>query len=141
MSRRNSTLPEPAHLLLVNRTAHGRTARKAILEEQGHRVMVCSGATDALDLCSHQKFALVVTDVDFMVRLRKHAPELPVIFISDVVDPLGLNEENTGADAVIQKSNNEVSHLIRAVSRLLKKKVVRKPVSGERGLKARAKTV
>jgi CheY-like chemotaxis protein len=143
MPRRNSApSTESAQILLVNRSANGRTARKAVLEELGHCVTVSASAADALEQCAKQAFQLVVTDVDFMVRLRKQTSELPIIFISDVVDPLGLNEENTGADAVIQKSANEVTHLIRAVGRLLRRKPGRKPAAGERsGAKARAKSV
>jgi len=44
---------------------------------------------------------------------------------------LGLTESNTGADAVIQKSAHEVSHLLRAVSRLLRRKPARKGPAGE----------
>ena len=50
---------------------------------------------------------------------------LPVVLISGFVDSLGLSEDNTGADVVIQKSNNEVAHLVRAVSRLLRRKKTR----------------
>jgi hypothetical protein len=63
--------------------------------------------------------------------LRKHSPGLPVILISGFVDALGLSEQNTGADVVIQKSHNEVSHLVRAVARLLNRKSPKKPAAGE----------
>jgi CheY-like chemotaxis protein len=63
-------------------------------------------------------------------EIRKVRPATPVVLISGMVDPLGLNEENTGADAVVAKSNNEVSHLVRAVNRLLRKPA-RKPPSSQ----------
>ena len=44
-----------------------------------------------------------------------------MILISGFTDTLGLNEANTGADVVIQKSSHEVSHLVRSVNRLLRK--------------------
>jgi len=69
--------------------------------------------------------------VELIARLRKHAPGLPVILISGFVDALGLNEDNTGADAVIQKSANEVSHLVRSVGRLLRKPPAKKPPASE----------
>jgi len=50
---------------------------------------------------------------------------LPIVLISGYVDTLGMNEASTGADVVIQKSANEVSHLIRSVSRLLRRKSVK----------------
>jgi hypothetical protein len=48
------------------------------------------------------------------------------------VEPLGLTEENTGADAVIPKSANEVAHLLRSVKRLVNGKPLRKPPSRQR---------
>ena len=53
-----------------------------------------------------------------------------IVMVSGFVDTLGLNEATTGADAVIQKSNNEVTHLVRAVNRLLRRKPAKKPASG-----------
>ena len=35
------------------------------------------------------------------------------------MEPLGLTEQNTGADAVITKSANEPAHLVRSVKRLM----------------------
>jgi FixJ family two-component response regulator len=74
--------------------------------------------------------------------LRKQAADLPIILISGYADSLGLNEANTGADVVIQKSANEVAHLVRSVARLLRKKPVKKPQGQESGApKAKRKTV
>jgi CheY-like chemotaxis protein len=135
----------PANILLVDDNAHGLSARKSVLEELGHTIVTASSGTDALEYVARNKFDLVVTDykmermdgLELIGVLREQSPELPIILISGFVDPLGLNEENTGADVVIQKSANEVSHLVRAVARLLRK---RKPAASE-GLKARRKTV
>jgi len=63
--------------------------------------------------------------LELIGRLRKHTPSLPIVLISGYVDTLGLNEASTGADVVIQKSANEVSHLIRSVNRLLRRKSVK----------------
>jgi hypothetical protein len=52
-----------------------------------------------------------------------------IILISGFTDTLGLNEANTGADIVLQKSANEVTHLIRAVNRLIRKPAPRKPAN------------
>ena len=76
--------------------------------------------------------------VELIARVRKQSPEVPVILLSGFVDALGLSESNTGADVVIQKSANEVSHLVRSVGRLLRKK---KPNASEGRAKARRKSV
>jgi CheY-like chemotaxis protein len=135
-SSRNATL---GSILLVDDNKLGLCARKSVLEELGHRISTASNGVDALEQFVAGKFDLVVTDfkmprmngLDLIVGLRKIAPNLPVILISGFVDALGLNEETTGADVVIQKSANEVSHMVRAVARLLRKKPVKKPASSE----------
>jgi hypothetical protein len=44
------------------------------------------------------------------------------------VDALGLDEKNTGADIVIMKSANEVTHMVRAVKSLLRR-IPKKPAA------------
>jgi CheY-like chemotaxis protein len=118
----------PARILLVDDNSMGLAARRSVLEELGHKVVTSAGAPDALELCGKQRFDIVVTDykmpkmngVEFIGRLRKQHANVAVILISGFTDTLGLNEANTGADVVIQKSAHEVSHLIRSVNRLLR---------------------
>jgi CheY-like chemotaxis protein len=146
--RRSSTVPATARILLVDDNPDGLSARKQVLEELGHRIATAANGPDALDQFARQKFDLVVTDykmprmdgAELIVRLRKHSPELPVILISGYVDALGLSEESTGADVVIQKSSNEVSHLVRSVNRLLRRKPAKKPPSAEGAPRAKRKT-
>ena len=124
-------------ILLVDDNKLGLSARKSVLEELGHRISTASNGVDALEQFNDRKFDLVVTDykmprmngLELIVGLRKIAPDLPVILISGFVDSLGLNEETTGADVVIQKSANEVSHMVRAVARLLRRKPAKKPAA------------
>jgi len=90
---------------------------------------------DGLECFRKGSFDLVVTDyrmpkvdgIEFIRMIRTTHLELPIIMLSGFVEALGLNESNTGADAVIAKSANEVAHLVRAVSRLLRRKPARKP--------------
>lgn len=107
----------------------GLAARRSVLEELGHQVLTSGTGAEALELCGKHGFDVVVTDykmpkmngVELIGRLRKLHPALSVILISGFTDTLGLDEANTGADIVLQKSNNEVSQLVRAVNRLLRK--------------------
>lgn len=132
----NST-SDGAKILLVDDNANGLSARQAVLEELGHRITTAASGAEALDQFGRYKFDLVVTDfrmpkmdgLELIVRLRKQSPEVPIILISGYVDALGLSETSTGADVVIQKSANEVGHLVRSVNRLLRKK---KPAASER---------
>jgi CheY-like chemotaxis protein len=135
--RKPSTPSTHARILLVDDNANGLKARKTILEEQGYKIVTASGGDDALELFGKQKFDLVVTDykmpcmdgLELIGHLRQLSPALPIVLVSGFVDALGLSEQNTNADAVIQKSANEVTHLVRSVSRLLR---VKKPTSPER---------
>lgn len=136
-SRKTVSTIAPARVLLVDDNAHGLSARKSVLEELGAGIVTASSAAEALECLAAQPVDLIVTDykmprmngVEFIARVRKQFPGLPVILISGFVDSLGLSEDNTGADVVIQKSNNEVSHLVRSVSRLLRR---RKPVQSHK---------
>jgi len=126
----NSSSPNPCgRILLVDDNSLGLAARRSVLEELGHKVLTSGTAADALELCGKHSFDVVVTDykmpkmngVELIGRLRKLHPATSVILISGFTDTLGLNEANTGADIVLQKCNNEVGQLIRAVNRLLRK--------------------
>jgi len=128
-------------ILLLDDNSLGLSARRSVLEELGHNVMTSGAPLEALELCGRQRFDVVVTDykmpkmngVEFIARLRKQHPAMSVILISGFTDTLGLNEANTGADVVIQKSSHEVSHLVRSVNRLLRKgqQPVKKPAASQ----------
>jgi CheY-like chemotaxis protein len=126
------------NILIVDDNALGLLARKSVLAELGHTIETSSKPEDALLLCKQQNFDLIVTDfkmpqmngIEFIRNLRLAGVQVPVILLSGFTDTLGLSEANTGADAVIQKSSNEVQHLIRSVNRLLKKPA-KKPAASE----------
>ena len=148
MALRNSSSSSiHGRILLVDDNINGSTARKTVLEELGHKIGMASSGAEALEQFSKQKYDLVVTDfkmprmdgLELISRLRKLEPDIPIVLVSGFVDTLGLNEASTGADAVIQKSANEVTHLVRAVSRLLRRKPAKKPAAGPQ-LKAKRKT-
>jgi CheY-like chemotaxis protein len=136
--RKSSSSSSPARILIVDDNAHGLSARKSVLEELGHRIVTASSGADALDEFCSTRFDLVVTDyrmprmdgLELIAKLRKQTPGIPVVLVSGFVDALGLSESNTGADVVIQKSANEVAHLVRSVNRLLRRK---KPPASEGG--------
>jgi len=147
----NSPSQNPCgRILLVDDNSLGLAARRSVLEELGHQVRTSGTASDALDLCGKQAFDVVVTDykmpkmngVEFIGRLRKLHPATSVILISGFADTLGLDEASTGADVVLQKSNNEVSQLIRAVNRLLRKQQTppKKSPGSQPGSKDKRKT-
>lgn len=115
------------HLLLVDDNALGLKARKVVLEEQGYRVTAVANPQDALNRLIDSRFDVIITDhklpsmsgKEFITSLRQTENATPVIMLSGYVDTLGLDERNTGADVVLPKSSNEISHLCRAVRRLL----------------------
>ncbi len=128
----------PAHILLVDDNKLGLAARKAVLEELGYQITTAGSATDGLKRFAETAFDLVITDykmprmsgVQLIEKIREQTPTIPVILLSGFAEALGLDEKNTGADTVIQKSANEVSHMVRAVRKLLRPK---KPASSYRG--------
>ncbi len=143
----SSQAPLPTKILLVDGNPSGLAARKTVLEEHGHKVWVASSSADAFDQFSSHKFDLVVTDhkmprmdgLGLIKNIQAISPDTPIVLLSGFVDALGLNEYTTGASAVIQKSAHEVPHLVRAVTRLLKRKTPRKGPSGEGRARSRNK--
>ncbi len=136
----------PASILLVDDNKLGLSARKHVLEELGYETAAANSAQAALELFAKKTFDLVVTDykmpdmsgIVLIQKLRTVRPVVPIILISGFVDVLGLDEETTGADVVMMKSANEVTHLVRAVNRLLNRRVARKPAGAERAAGASA---
>ncbi|MBI2684927.1 MAG: response regulator [Acidobacteria bacterium] len=127
-------------LLLVDDHPAGLAARSSVLNELGFCITSASSAESALEKFRAEPFPLVVTDyklpgktgVDLIAGIRAVAPETRIVLISGFVDALGLTEQSTGADAVLSKSANEVSQLIRAVNRLLRRTVAKKPTSAKK---------
>ena len=76
--------------------------------------------------------------IAFISHLRERSPGTPIILLSGFVEPLGLNELSTGADAVLSKSSNEAASLVRTVNRLLTRRPLRKPAAKETRAKSLA---
>ncbi len=127
-------------ILLVDDNRLGLMARKAVLEELGYSILTANEGRQALDLFSTTECDLVVTDykmpkmdgLELIRNLRQRRKDLPVILVSGYADALGLDESNTGANVVIPKSANEVAHLVRAVKRLMRPGVAKKPPTTQR---------
>jgi CheY-like chemotaxis protein len=130
-----SECPAVARILMVDDNRSGLAARKTVLEELGHRVTTATRADDAFELLSKTPFNLVITDhrlakingVELIRKIHEAEFQVPVILLSSLVEALGLTESSTGADVVLPKSANELTHLTRAVARLLRKPAGRKP--------------
>jgi CheY-like chemotaxis protein len=127
------------YILLIDDNRDGLLVRRALLEEVGCRVKIALNGEEGLKLFEAEKFDVVVTDyrmprmngAELILRIRKLDPKARVILLSGFVEPLGLTEQNTGADAVITKSSNEPLHLVRSVKRLVNRPD-RKPPSSQK---------
>ena len=113
-------------ILLVDDNRDGLLVRKLLLEEAGFEVRAASSPGEALALFRSTRFDVVVTDyrmpemngAELIARLREVRANARIILLSGFVDPLGLTEATTAADAVLQKSAREGAHLVRWVKRL-----------------------
>jgi CheY-like chemotaxis protein len=116
-----------ANVLLVDDSRDGLLVRRALLEEQGYQVELASNGEEGLKLFELSAFDVVVTDYrmprmngkELIGHLRARNPQVRIVLLSSLVEPLGLTEENTGADAVVAKNSNEPTHLLRWVRRLV----------------------
>lgn len=136
--------PAASRILLVDDNRNGLLARKSVLEEHGFQVDAYTNSEEALSALQHGAYQLVITDyntpkmigTELIRRVREAGTPTQIILLSGMVDPLGLNEKNTGADAVVAKSANELAYLLRAVNRLLRP-AVKKPASSQAAKRAR----
>jgi len=139
-------------VLLVDDNRDGLLARKSLLEEQGFITTTAINGEEAFEALSKVTFDLMVTDfrmpkmngIELIRRVRPLHPALRIIMLSGFVEALGLDEKSTGADIVIAKGSNEISHLLRSVARLLARNVARRPPGSQKDkrspLKAKAKS-
>jgi CheY-like chemotaxis protein len=142
---KTASSPVP-HILIVDDNRDGLLVRRSLLEEVGYNVKVAGNGEEGLKLFGDHPFDVVVTDykmpcmngVELIQRLRCVNPNARVVLLSGFVEPLGLTEENTGADIVLAKSSHEPVQLVRAVKRLINSRAVRKPVVSQKGRHAGA---
>lgn len=121
------TATHPAFILLVDDNPQGMLARSAVLRGLGYQVSTAASGEEALALSAAQAFDLVVTDfrmpqmdgMQLIAVLRERGFAKPVILLSGFANKLGFDEKSTGADLVIQKSDNEAITLMNGVKRLL----------------------
>lgn len=133
-SPKSSTAGPSSLILLVDDNKMGLAARRAVLEELGHTVVTAVNGVDGLALAREQGFDLVITDwkmpkmngIELIRNLREMEYLKPIVLLSGFADHAGMNEEATGADAVVQKSANEVQVLVSTVKRLLNRKAPKK---------------
>lgn len=112
---------------MVDDNRDGIAARRSVLEELGYTVISASCGADAIKLVKEHEFDLVVTDykmspmdgLELIKHLRAANYCQPIILLSGFAENLGLRPDSTGADAVVQKSANEVTNLLRHTKRLL----------------------
>jgi len=136
----------PPSVLLVDDSKDGLLVRRALLEEQGFDVHIAVNGEEGLKLFQRRSFDVVVTDyrmpvmcgLELIRGIRALKPLTPVVLLSGAVEPLGLNQENTGADVVIAKNSSEAARLIRSVKRLINRPPTRKPAASQRRPLARA---
>lgn len=132
----------PALILLVDDNQDGVVARRSVLEELGYKVVPACSGPEALLQIEQQEFDLVITDykmvpmdgLELISNLRKREFHKPIILLSGFADSLGLREDSTGANAVIQKSANEIMQLVRSTKRLLA--TPKKPAGSQRSAKS-----
>jgi len=138
MRKASKSLPNGLRLLLIDDNSCGLIARRVVLEEQGYSVVTSSRPEDAIEKFSSEPFDLVVTDYrmpgmngDELLRRLREIRQVPAVLISGMVEVLGLNEHNTGADAVVAKNVHELTNMLRAVDRLAVRPV-RKPAASHK---------
>jgi CheY-like chemotaxis protein len=135
-------LKTPAHaILLVDDNAHGMVARRRVLLDLGYQVKTACSAQEALAIIAEGvRIDVLVTDykmpcmtgIELITELKTISPHTRTILLSALIEPWGMTEDSTGADAVMQKSSTEANQLTRTVQGLLQKRVEKKPAASQR---------
>lgn len=131
---------QPFKILLVDDNPDGLLVRRLLLEELGLEVETALNGEEGLRRFESGNYDVVVTDyrmpgmngIEMIRRIRERDATARVILLSGFVEPLGLNEKNTGADVVIAKTSGEPAMLARSVKRLLNRLPARKPAGSAR---------
>jgi CheY-like chemotaxis protein len=115
-----------ARILLVDDNEIGLSARRMILEGAGYGVEAALSGEEAWELFRKTQFDVVVTDyrmgamdgLQLIRMIRDSGSPARIVLLSGIAGRLGITEESSGADEVLEKSNKEVPELLRAVKRL-----------------------
>ena len=110
-------------ILLVDDNKLGLTARRMILEDAGYGVVTATSGEEAWEIFQKTQFDVVVTDfrmggmdgVQLIKLIRGSGSPARIVMLSGLAGTMGLNEETSGADEFLVKSNREVPELLRAV--------------------------
>ncbi len=123
-------------ILCIDDNTHGLTARRVLLEGMGHKVTVARSGREGLEAFRNQKIDMVIVDYvmpqmnggEVVREIKRENPKLPVILLSGYAETLCLEEKVPEADCVLKKGAREVSELVNAVNRLLRKSM-KKPAA------------
>src|SRR5256714_8276497 len=82
-------------VLVVDDEKNMRVTLQTMLGNEGYSVKAVESAEDALHLIGHENYFMVITDAqlgglngyDFLARVRKEHPELPVLMITAYATP------------------------------------------------------
>lgn len=135
---KRSTLSQ--RILLAGPNQAGTKARKTVLEEKGHQVIVASRLKDALHHAENDAPCMAI--VDFSVEhgkglllldsLLEASPNLPTILLADPLQTIEADGSNCRPDLVVAKQFDEVPQLLKAVEKLSRRRVPRKKPVGIR---------
>jgi CheY-like chemotaxis protein len=131
-----------SRILCIDDSKHGCFARRTLLEEMGHDVLVAHDGKAGLEMFAGNKVDLVVVDyimpgmngAEVVRRIRGLNTRVPIIVLSGYIERYGLDDRFRDADATLHKGPREIKELEETVARLLKK-TRRKPAG-----RAKAKT-
>ena len=82
-------------VLVVDDEKNMRASLQTLLGDEGYHVKSVESAEEALHLVNYESYFMVITDAqlgglngyDFLARLRKERPELPVLMITAYATP------------------------------------------------------
>jgi two-component system, cell cycle sensor histidine kinase and response regulator CckA len=123
-----SRQPLPKTILLVEDDKSTLMVLRKMLQQEGYRVLSANGGEEGLTIATQQQHLdLLVTDVimpklngtDLVKRVRASRPDLPVLFISGLMQAAGVLGGQHRNEAFLSKPIVQ-EHLATKVQRLLR---------------------
>jgi len=124
----------PPTILIAAANQAGAKARKMVLEEKGYHVVSAHKSKDALQQLEGEEVSLLIVDfnlehgkgLELIDQVADLMPTLPTILLADAMQALSEDLTDCRANMVIPKQFDEVSQLLRAVEKLLRRRTPRK---------------
>lgn len=133
ITQNEEVIPAEMEVLVVDDFMTTRIMLKNILSAKGYNVDVANDAIEALEMLSHKKYNIIISDIEmatmngysFAEKIKSQTTNAPpIILISSLPQNEGkFKSQNAGADLFISKNDFNQEYFLRSIEYLIKKRL------------------